>query len=359
LIILSFYILQVISGKDFYVILGLSRFATAKDIKKAYRDLSLKWHPDKNRDNQQEAEKRFVEISNAYEVLSDESKRRIYDQHGEDGLKESAQGGQGGFRSPFDVFFDMGGFGQTTQQVKKGPDLHIPLEVSLQDLYLGKVIKIFHKKQVMCSECRGTGAADPDDVEKCHICKGKGIRIITQQLGPGFVQQTQTTCDHCGGTGNIIKSICPHCKGKKVESGSEMLELTIERGMDNGNSLIFYEEGDQTPDTQPGNLIFTINTQPHPYFQRRGNDLSIRTSITLLEALVGFSKKIEHLDGHQFTLESQAITIPGQVFEIKGEGMPIHEYPSSFGNLFVEISIIFPKSLSQAQKTAFQTVLKS
>jgi len=211
----------------------------------------------------------------------------------------------------------------------------------------------------MCHECRGTGAEDPDDVEKCSLCNGKGIRIITQQLGPGFVQQSQTTCDRCGGTGHLIRSTCPHCKGRKVEKGDSILELTIEKGMDNGHTLVFREEGDQSPDIQPGNLIFTIQTLPHPHFVRRGNDLQLRTSITLLEALVGFSKQIEHLDGHRITVESQAVTIPGQVVEIQGQGMPIHEDPSSFGKLYLEFSVVFPSSLTQSQKTAFQAILKS
>jgi DnaJ-related protein SCJ1 len=242
--------------------------------------------------------------------------------------------------------------------MKEGPDLSVPLEVTLEDLYLGKTIKVLHKKQILCTHCRGSGAKNPDDVEICPVCKGKGVRIITQQLGPGFVQQVQTTCDRCGGKGQTVKSVCPHCKGKKVEHGSETLTIILERGMADGQTIVFRQQCDEAPDTQPGDLTFVISTLPHHRFTRKGNDLYFKTTISLLEALVGFSKQIPHLDGHLVTIESKSITIPGAIMKIEGEGMPHHDYPSFSGNLFVEFTVQFPDSLTSEQKKVFQQILR-
>jgi len=240
----SFFVI-VASNSDYYKILGVHKDATPKQIKKAYRDLSLKWHPDKNPDNKEVAEQKFMEISNAYEILSNPDKKKIYDQYGEEGLKNSGSDNSFSFKSPFDIFFEQGGFSfggnnnERNKQQNRGPDLVIPLEVSLKDLYLGKAYQVSHKRQVLCSKCRGSGAEHEHSIEKCSICKGSGTRVVTQQLGPGFITQTQTTCTHCGGKGHIIKSVCPHCKGKKVESGEETLIIRVEPGMTDGHHIVF------------------------------------------------------------------------------------------------------------------------
>jgi len=242
--------------------------------------------------------------------------------------------------------------------MKKGADVSVPLEVTLKDLYIGKTLQVLHKKQVLCTHCRGTGAKNFDDVETCPVCHGKGVRVITQQLGPGFVQQTQTTCDKCNGKGKIVKSVCPHCRGRKVESGKETIKIQIEPGMEDEHKITFRQQCDEAPETTPGDLHFVIQTQPHPLFVRKGNNLHFKTSITLLEALVGFCKTIQHLDDHPVEISSSGVTIPGQVRKIDGEGMPIHNDPSSFGSLFVEYNVVFPTSLTEEQKNLFREILK-
>lgn len=360
-LILACATIEVYGGRDYYDILGVSRDSDASHIKKAYRKLSLQYHPDKNPG--EENQKKFVELANAYEVLSDPDKRRIYDQYGEEGLKS---GGSNHFNNPFDVFSQFGfkfdnrgghGGGHGAQMQQKGPDLEIELEVTLKDLYLGRSFEVLHKKQVLCNKCRGTGAKKASDVTVCSGCKGTGMKVKIQHLGPGFVQQTQTVCDECGGKGKKVTSVCPHCGGKKVESGEESMYVAIEAGMLDGDKITFSQEGDEAPDTTPGDLVFKIVTLPHKKFIRRGDDLHYNLTISLLEALVGFSKKIKHLDGHVVDVERDDVTKPGQVITIEGEGMPQHNYPSQKGRLHLEVTVRFPNTLTNDQKEGFKKLL--
>jgi DnaJ-related protein SCJ1 len=346
----------VLCGKDYYQILGLKRDASTKEIKKAYRDLSLKWHPDKHAGNK-EAEQKFMEISQAYEILSDENKRRTYDQFGEEGLKQ----GPGGMehRNPWDMFniFNQNQGQRGGNNQKKNPNVEIPLEVTLQDLYLGSTFRVAHKKQTLCTRCRGTGAKDANDVTTCPVCKGSGVKTEVHQIGPGFIQQTQSTCDKCGGRGRIVKSVCPLCKGTKVGHSEDKITVVVEQGMIDGDEIRFENEADEQPDVIPGDLVFKIVTVPNKRFVRQGDNLHTKLNITLLEALVGFSKSFKHLDGHRVVVERDTVTIPGQVVRIAEEGMPKHNYASEKGDLFVEFTVIFPESLSQEQKEGFKQLL--
>eukprot|EP01098_Paradermamoeba_levis_P007448 TRINITY_DN3080_c0_g1_i1.p1 TRINITY_DN3080_c0_g1~~TRINITY_DN3080_c0_g1_i1.p1 ORF type:complete len:371 (-),score=119.99 TRINITY_DN3080_c0_g1_i1:96-1208(-) len=344
------------AGKDYYQLLNVPRDAPTKQIKKAYRDLAAKYHPDKNPGDKDAADK-FTEIAKAYEVLTDNEKRRKYDQFGEEGLTQNHQE----FRDPFDIFSQFfGGGGHNHgggKQMRKGETIVIPLQVSLEDLYLGKEYKLAHRKQVLCTQCRGSGAKDADDVKQCPHCKGSGIRVVVQHLAPGFVQQTQTACDKCGGKGKIVKSVCPRCKGKKVEVGEETITVVVERGMPDGATIDFEQQGDEEPEAIPGDVRFRVQTNPHPRFTRKGNDLYYKMSISLLEALTGFKKTVSHLDNHKVVIDRKEITIPGYVLQIADEGMPHHDDPSSHGNLFVEFTVRFPTSLNADQIEGIKKIL--
>ncbi|KAI8336727.1 hypothetical protein BC941DRAFT_427918 [Chlamydoabsidia padenii] len=338
--------LLVEAGKDYYKILDVPRDASKSQIKKHYKKLSRVYHPDKNRDDKQ-AEAKFMEISDAYSVLVDDEQRSIYDQYGEEGLKQHNNGGGGQpFQNPFDVFSHFfgggGGFGgHGQQQERRGPNLNIELEVTLEDLYNGATVELDISKQVVCDHCHGSGARRSEDIVTCSVCHGQGVKMQRVQIAPGMVQQFQQTCDHCGGKGKTIKHACPVCDGKKLRRGNEQHTISVERGMQNGQTIVLEQEGDEYPDAIPGDVIFSLTTIPHLTFERKGNNLYTKQHITLVEALAGFEKTLTMLDGSVVKLERSAVTQYGFVQKIQGAGMPIYE-SSSHGDLFVEYVVLFP-----------------
>ncbi|KAJ3300748.1 DnaJ- protein scj1 [Borealophlyctis nickersoniae] len=316
----------VLAGKDYYRILGVDRSASKREIKKAYKDLSKKYHPDKN-PGDKAAEEKFIELATAYQVLSDDDQRRTYDQYGEEGLKNA-------------------------HQERKGPEINMDLQVTLEELFLGDSIEaspVEINKQIICPVCRGSGAKRAEDVTTCHVCGGNGVKVVRQMLGPGIYQQMQTTCDACGGRGKVIKSKCSACAGHKVKRGSHQFTVTVERGMSDGQRIVFEQEGDESPDITPGDVVFIVRTVPHPVFTRKGSNLYMKEVLTLKEALLGFQKVVKHLDGKDLTISRDGVTQPGFVQTIKGQGMPTHEFPSERGDLYVEYSVVFPSTLSSTQ----------
>ncbi|KAI9346086.1 hypothetical protein DFJ73DRAFT_838273 [Zopfochytrium polystomum] len=356
LLLLALAVAAVAAGKDYYAVLGVNRAALKSEIKRAYKELSKKYHPDKNPGNK-EAEAKFIELAEAYEVLSDDEKRRVYDQYGEEGLKGNNQQ----FHNPFDIFSQFGfggGDGWGQQQERKGPEIKMDILVTLEELFNGHEIEIDMNKQVICPICRGSGAKKADDVKKCTSCNGSGIKIVKQMLGPGIYQQMQTTCDVCGGKGKIVKSKCASCHGHKVKRGSRQLTVTIERGMQDGQRIVFEHEGDEHPDQAAGDVVFTVQTLPHPVFIRTGNDLRIKRNISLKEALLGFSFSLKHLDGKDIVIKREGVvTQPGFVQEIPSEGMPTHAFPSERGSLFVEYKVQLPNALTTEQAALLEKAL--
>jgi len=348
----------VVAGRDFYKILKVSRSATEKEISKAYKKLAVKLHPDKN-PGDEEAKKQYSEVSEAYEVLSNPEKRRVYDQHGEEGLKnQNNQGGAGGWSDIFYFFGGGGGRKQNPGELKKGPSQTIELQATLEQLYNGYDLEVLQRRQILCRHCRGTGAEDPNDVHSCRSCGGSGVKIQEQRLGPGFIQRVQVVCDECGGKGKISKSVCTHCHGTKVDSGEQLITLFLEKGMADGHEIISPSDSDEVPGEEPGDLIFKIAQLPHKHFKRDGNNLKLDVKITLLQALVGFSFTMDHLDGHKITLTRDDVTPPGFVQTLPKEGMPIHGSPSTFGSLYVTYSIDFPKKITSQQKEEFKKLLQ-
>ena len=343
---------EAAAGRDFYKILEVPRSATDAQIKKAYRKMSMKYHPDKN-DGSKEAEARFQDVAAAYEVLSDKEKRRIFDSQGEEGLKQRGNGGGGG-GSPFDIFsqFFGGGArhsgGQHGEQ--RGPEVLLELPVRLEDLYTGRTITVDMKQQVVCSHCRGSGAESDEDVSTCPKCQGRGKTITVQQLMPGFVQQVQTICDKCSGKGKVVKRKCSRCGGRKLESGHKSLDIPVEAGMPAGEKITFEAAGDEHPERAPGHVVFRVSQIPHPFFERKGDDLHCSVHVTLREALVGFTRDIAHLDGHLVTLDRKGVTKPDQVLRVEREGMPKHQMASEKGALHVKIVVDFPQALAQDQQ---------
>ncbi|KAG0323962.1 DnaJ- protein scj1 [Podila humilis] len=351
--------LVLAAGTDYYKVLGLDRNASTKEIKKQYKVLSRKYHPDKNPGNK-DAEEKFVEVAAAYEVLSDKEKKSIYDRYGEEGLKQhQGQGGHGGgFHDPFDIFAQFFGGGSRHShhghQERKGPEMRMELEVTLEELYSGKSIEIEVAKQVICNQCHGSGALSSEDIITCPTCQGQGSMTVKHMLAPGMFQQFRQTCDQCGGKGKKIRHLCPVCSGTKVQRGSEQLTIVIEPGMADGATIVFDREADESPDTVPGDIVFDIRTRPHAIFERRGDALYTYVTISLEQALLGFDLEIKRLDGNPIRLtRGQAVTPFGFVQTVQGQGMPIKNSGGHFGDLFVEYKVAFPESLSKDKRALF------
>ncbi|EJD06571.1 DnaJ-domain-containing protein [Fomitiporia mediterranea MF3/22] len=327
---------------DYYKILGVHREASDADIRKAYKKLSKKYHPDKNKD--EDAKEKFVEISYAYEVLSDETKRQIYDRHGEEGLK-AHEGGQH-HANPFDIFANFFGGHPHHDQVRKGPTSLTEFEVSLADMYTGASIDFMIKKKILCDHCRGSGAASDSDIHTCPSCGGSGIKIVRQQIWPGMFAQSQASCTECSGRGRIIARKCPHCGGSKIVDHTQHYTLEIAKGMPEGYEVVFEGEGDENPDWEPGDVVLRVRSKREKGgWRRKESSLYWSQVMGVDEALLGFERNLTHLDGHIVTLKRQGVTQPGFVQTIKGEGMPVFQ-ENKFGDLFVEYTVVLPTEIS-------------
>ncbi|KAE9015265.1 hypothetical protein PR003_g14398 [Phytophthora rubi] len=332
---------------DFYETLGLTMEASEAQIKKAYRKLSLKYHPDKNKGDE-EAESRFHEISRAYEVLSDAQKRQVYDLEGFEGLEREEQSA-GRPSSPFDAFFGSGG-------KQSGPDAAVDVPVTLEELYNGAKKQAQFSRNVICRKCRGTGAKG-GKTTTCKKCSGSGHVLVEQKMGPGFTVQMQQPCPKCGGRGKSFKHACPFCHGNKVVKEDKVLTADIERGMPSTHQIVFERESEQRPGMVPGDVIFRLHQVPHNRFRRAGDDLHYDLELSLEEALLGYKKPMKHLDDRTVVLTNAKVTTPFEVRTVEGEGMPVHNYPSQRGNLHVHHEIRFPKKLSAEQKEIVKQLL--
>ncbi|CBI36928.3 hypothetical protein VitviT2T_009583 [Vitis vinifera] len=322
-----------IAGKSYYDVLQVPKGASDEQIKRAYRKLALKYHPDKNQGNE-EANKKFAEINNAYEVLSDNEKRNIYDRYGEEGLKQhAASGGRGGggmnIQDIFSSFFG-GGPAEEEERIVRGDDVIVELDATLEDLYMGGSLKVWREKNVL----------KPAPGKRRCNCRNE---VYHKQIGPGMFQQ-------------MTEQVCEQCPNVKYEREGYFITVDIEKGMQDGQEVVFYDDGEPIVDGEPGDLKFRIRTAPHDQFRREGNDLHTTVTITLVQALVGFEKTIKHLDEHLVNIGSKGITKPKEVRKFKGEGMPLH-FSTKKGDLYVTFEVLFPSSLTEEQKTKIQEIL--
>ncbi|MGQ0553468.1 MAG: molecular chaperone DnaJ [Planctomycetota bacterium] len=344
------------AARDFYEILGVARGASDAELKKAYRKLALQHHPDRNKGDAEAAE-RFKEGSEAYEVLSDPEKRRVYDQYGHDGLRgrgfpsggadprdifeqfARAAGGSGGLGDLFESFF--GGARGGPQQ---GSHLRVGVRIPLKDAYHGCERKLNISRHEHCAECRGTGAAKGTQPEKCKTCRGQGQ--VLRDAGPF---RMQTACPACRGRGETIKSPCKPCRGSGQVLQDREIEVRIPQGVPDGAQLRVAGEGEPGDAGAPrGDLYCVIEIEEHPLFQRDGNDLLCEMPITFGQAALGAEIDVPTLAGGA-TLQIPAGTQGGKTFRLRGQGMP-GLYGRGQGDLLVRTQVEVPRKLSARQR---------
>lgn len=330
-----------------YETLGVAPDASDAEIKKAYRRLALKYHPDKN-PGDHSAEEKFKELGSAFEVLSNKEKRELYDRFGEEGLQQGGGGG-GAHMDASDLFSSFFGFGgpRRPRGPPRGEDVLHQLSVKLEDLYKGKSTKLQLTKNVVCAKCSGNGTKSGSAPPKCAACKGQGIRLVVRQLGPGMIQQMQARCDECRGTGEKAAAgdKCTVCGGAKTVEEKKQLDVHIEAGMKHGERIVFRGEADQSPGVVPGDIVLELHQQEHAKFKREGNNLVYQHKINLFEALCGFEFVLTHLDGRKLLIKSPqgSVVKPEQTKMIVGEGFPTHKRPFDKGNLYIKFSVVFPE----------------
>ncbi|HHO76030.1 MAG TPA: molecular chaperone DnaJ [Deltaproteobacteria bacterium] len=337
--------------KDFYDILGVSRSATPDEIKKAYRTLAMNSHPDRN-PGDKEAESRFKEAAEAYEVLRDPNKRHIYDQYGHEGLQGTGYQGFSNFDDIFssfsDIFGDVFGFSSGRRSYRrrpsKGADLRYDASITLEQAAKGTELDLEIPKTETCAHCNGTGAEPGTSPEICKTCGGKGQVYRSQ----GFFT-ISTTCSHCRGSGQVISKPCNHCKGSGNIVRKKKLKVKIPAGVDTGATMRLTGEGEAGDlGGPPGDLYVFIDIKTHESFIRQGDDLYIEVPISFVQASLGTSISVPSLDG-DVDLEIKPGTQPGEIYTIKGKGIK-HMRSNGHGSLNVGISVKIPKKLSKEQE---------
>lgn len=344
--------------KDYYEILGVPRNATKEEIKRAYRKLALQYHPDRNKSP--DAEEKFKEISEAYAILSDDEKRRIYDMYGHAGLSGAYTQEDIFKTSTFDfdeIFRDLGFdldsiferfFGIKRGQ-PRGRNLIMNLEISLEEAFNGaeKIVNV--PVSEICSTCGGSGAA-PDGLKVCNACGGTGQKVDSRHTSFGFFTSV-TTCPSCGGSGRFIEKKCPTCKGSGYIETIKNISVKIPKGADDELVLRVPGMGERYAGGQPGDLLLVIKLKPHRIFTRKGDDLYVDLPVSISELILGSKVVIPTLDG-KMEVNIPSGTLPGHTITIKGKGMP--SMRGGRGDLKVRLKVVMPKKLSHEHRKLYE-----
>jgi molecular chaperone DnaJ len=365
------------SKRDYYDILGVSKGSSADEIKKAYRKLAIKYHPDKN-PNDKSAEDKFKEAAEAYEILSNPEKKQRYDHYGHAGVGGASGGGGyggggmnmddifsqfgdifgGGGGSPFDSFFG-GGQQQSRggRRVSKGSNLRIKVKLTLEEIANGAEKKIKVNKQVTCKTCDGTGAKDRSSVSTCSTCGGSGAvrRVTNTILGQ---MQTSSTCPTCNGSGSQITSKCNSCHGEGTVRGEETISINIPAGVSDGMQLSMSGKGNAAPNGGiPGDLIILIEEIPHETLNREGNNIVYDLHVSIVDAALGFSAEVPTIDG-KAKIKIDPGTQSGKLLRLKGKGIPeINSY--NRGDEIIHVNIWTPKALSSEERELLEKLRES
>lgn len=355
-------------AKDYYHILGIDKKATKDDIKKAFRRLALKYHPDKGGTD----ESRFKEITEAYAILSDEKKRREYDTYGQSfaggsnpsnaagqagfgdfDFSQFQQGfGQGGMEFDFgDIFGDMfGGRGGTSRGTPRGRDISIDLEISFKDAIFGTTRTVLIAKVSTCDLCHGTGAKPGTELETCATCNGSGRVHETRHSIFGQFTSVRT-CTVCGGTGKIPKEKCPECKGNGTRRKEEEITVSIPAGIDNGEMIRLAGQGEAVKKGTAGDLYVKVHVKPHQIFHREGSNLVMNLPVKLTDALLGVTVSIEILEGKTLEVKIPPMKRAEELLRVAGKGVPSNR---GRGDLIIHLEVALPNKLSGKAKDAVE-----
>lgn len=353
--------------QDYYKILGVERDATADEIKKAYRKLAVKYHPDRNPDNVKEAEEKFKELSEAFEVLSDPNKRAAYDRYGYEGVRGQFRGGGGFdwgdfhhagefedlFGNLFESFFGFGGGGGRGGRAR-GRDLRVRIDLTLEEALMGKETELTLKRLELCPTCNGSGARPGSSPRQCPRCGGAGRLRLVQ----GFFSMT-TTCDVCHGRGQVIGDPCPDCGGQGRTEKKVTLPLRIPRGVDDGNQLRLVGEGEAgPPGGDRGDLYVVLSVRRHKRYERDGIDLHVKEAISFTLAALGGEVTVETPYGAQ-TVKVPAGTQPGHVLKLANCGVPRADSADApRGSLFCHLTVQVPKKLTERQRELLEQLAR-
>ena len=360
--------------RDYYEVLGVDKSASAEEIKKAYRKMAIKYHPDKN-PGDKEAEEKFKEAAEAYSVLSDADKKARYDQFGHAGVEGSGPDFSGGFGNLNDILNDLfggafgggfggfsgfgGGFGgqrgQRQQRVYRGRDIRVRVKLTLEEIAKGVEKEISIEKNVPCSECGGKGAKNSSDIKTCPACQGSGQvqRVVNSFLGQTV---TYSTCQQCGGEGKIISNPCRSCNGTGLVRKRETIKVKIPAGVEAGMQLTLQGEGHAAKNNGiNGDLLVVIEEHEHANLKREGNNLYYTKVISVVDALLGAEVSIPCLDG-DYKIKVDAGTQSGEVVRLRGRGLPSVNGYGGTGDLYVKIAVWIPKKLSKEEKEIIESL---
>lgn len=344
-------------SKNYYDILGVNKGSTQEEIKKAYRKLAVQYHPDKNPDNK-EAEERFKEANEAYEVLSDDVKRKNYDTYG------NPNGFSGGHASGFeksemDDLFErlrkgsFHGFGEQGGGIPKGKSIRYVLELTLEEIYKGTNKTIKYKKQGTCDSCGGNGSKDGKNLTNCTNCGGSG-RVMHRQ-GPFVIDNP---CGRCGGFGKIIIDVCATCGGSGIKMEEITFDLDIPAGAIQGFSMLIGGGGHEAVGGVPGDLYVEIKQIPHDLFETHGLDLKHQMWVDYADIVLGTTVEIPFLDGTKLKFDVSPLTDNGRVMRLKSKGLPSHNTPNKKGDMYVQILVKVPKTITEEEKKIVEKLRK-
>ena len=348
--------------RDYYDVLGVSRNASGEEIKKAFRRLAMKYHPDRNKEDSAEA--KFKEIGEAYEVLADPEKRTSYDRFGQAGLKGMEFGRPfegfdfGGFGDIFDAFFGDGATSTRPRQPQRGSDRRLDIEIDFHEAAFGCEREIEVERIERCNRCGGSGSEPGAQPARCPTCDGSGqVRHMSRSFFGQFVNIA--TCSQCRGEGRIITNPCRDCRGAGQERKQRNLLVNIPAGVSDGSRMRLSGEGDAGSNGgSPGHLYVNINVRPHPLFQRDEDDLIYDLEMNPAQAALGFEARIPTLDGDPTALKIPPGTQNGRLFVLKGKGVP-RLHGSGRGDLLVRTSVIIPTELSEEQRDLLRRLAES